>query len=425
VNYTFESSLITALVYDDPTRGCGVDEAASGLTVDDFLEEGCRLAFRAMLRLRSEGKPIDSPHIVDAMIEEGVPESRATALYADASFGSPIPGCIPEYAKKIKDQARGRKLAKTINLAGDRLRSGDDAPDVKNQLVQEIEEIETDAQPDEDHRLGDVVMPVLNAMADRFAGDESRKGLRTGIVDLDATTTGFNRGEFWVCGAMPGRGKTALALQVAMNLAGNGFPVYFVSLEMSKDAIVRRLLKMKFGAYVTENPNEKDMHAMLEYVADLNSLPLYINDSSSLEAAELAARSRIRIARSGIRLIIVDYLQIVKGAGRDRREKVSDAADTLRRLAKDTQVPVLALSQLRRPDNLNDRPSMLELKESGDIEAHAHVILLNYMPVGEDGSFAGEEEIIIGKQREGPTGSIPVYFDRSKVIFRERTMHDR
>jgi replicative DNA helicase len=208
-----------------------------------------------------------------------------------------------------------------------------------------------------------------------------------------------------------------------MNLAGDGFPVYFISLEMSRYAVMRRLLKMKFGTAAVEYPNSKQLSALFEYEKELRQLPFYLNDSSSLEIEELISRARMRIARSGIRLVIVDYIQLIRFEGKDRRERVSECTDRLRRLAKDTGVPVMALSQLRRSQNVNDRPTMIDLKESGDIEAHAHVILLLYMPVGQDGAFTGEDELIVGKQREGPTGKVPIAFLGTKCQFYERETH--
>lgn len=419
MNYTAENSLITALFDDDPTGGTATDQAATLLRPEDFTDEGCRMVFRAALKLRQQGLPIDRCHAIDEMMKD-CPGDRALPMLVDSTSGSPLPNCIPQYAKKIKEIARARQLSSSIGLAGEKLKEGQDIQDVKRELVLEMEQIEGDKMLSEDKPIADVVMPTLTAMADRLSGDDSKKGMRTGISMLDGITTGLNSGELWICGAMPGRGKTAFALQVTMNLVENGYPVYFVSLEMSASALTRRLMKMKFSSSVVENPGEGQWKQILEYGAELQTLPLYINESSGLEAADIAQRARIKIARSGIRLVIVDYLQIVRGPGRDRRERTGDAANVLRSLAKDTGIPVLALSQLRRPDSLNDRPSMIELKESGDLEAHAHVVLLMYMPINEDGTFQGEEEIIIGKQREGPTGSIPVWFDRSRVTFRER-----
>jgi len=421
VNYTAENSLLTALFQDDPTGGTWTDQAATLLDVDDFQEEGCRVVFRAAVSLREQGLPVEMSAAVSELLKEGHGE-RALPWLVDATNGCPLlyGDTVARYAGRIKETSRARQLRSRIGLAGERIEAGESISQIKNQLVAEIEQIESEKHLSQDRHIGDLVMPTMSAIADRLSGDESKLGMRTGISGLDEATGGMKPGELWIVGAMPGRGKTSIALQSAMNIANNGFGVFFVSMEMSASAIIRRLMKMKFGAYVAENPSTEQWSKLLEYAAELKMIPLFLNESAALEASEIAQHSRVMIARNKIRLIIVDYLQIVRGPGRDRRERTGDAANVLRSLAKDSGVPVLALSQLRRPDNLNDRPSMIELKESGDLESHAHVVLLIHMPINEDGTFTGEEEIIIGKQREGPIGAIPVYFDRNKVLFRER-----
>lgn len=423
MNYTNENSLITALFDDDPTFGSATDEASGLVDAEDFHDEGCRAVFRAAVTLRSKAMPIDRCSAVEEMISAGFKHDQALPWLVDSTSGSPVPspGFIARYCAKIKQEARSRQLRKSIGMAAERLLGGVKIGDVKTELVGDIERIEEEQSRSQDLAIGDIVMPTLSAMADRIMGDDSKRGMQTGIGLLDSHTKGLKPGELWIVGAMPGRGKTAFALQVAMNLVGSGFPTFFMSMEMSSSAIVQRLLKMKFGSRMVENPTPEEWQKILEYGAELKTLPLFINESSSLEASEIAQHARVEIARHKVRLIIVDYLQIVRGPGRDRRERTGDAANVLRSLAKDSGVPVLALSQLRRPDSLNDRPSMIELKESGDLEAHAHVVALLHIPINGDGTFMGEEEIIIGKNREGPTGSVPVWFDKTKVQFRERT----
>lgn len=423
MNYTAENSLITALFYNDPSGGTATDETTGLVDAEDFHDAGCRSVFSAALMLRSKGLPVDLSGTLEEMVKGGLGHSEALAWLVDSTAGSPVDsqGFIARYCAKIKEAARARQLTISIGLAGERLESGHSIEQVKTELVSEIERIEEEKSLSSDRPIGDVVMPTLTAMADRIMGDDSKRGMQTGISYLDTATKGLKPGELWIVGAMPGRGKTAFALQVAMNMVNDGYPVYFASMEMSSSAILQRLLKMKFGSRMVENPTPEEWRQIIEYGAEIKALPLNINESSSLGASEIAQHARVQIARNKVRLIIVDYLQIVRGPGRDRRERTGDAANILRSLAKDSGVPVLALSQLRRPDSLNDRPSMIELKESGDLEAHAHVVALLHIPINEDGTFTGEEEIIIGKNREGPTGSVPVWFDKSKVQFRERT----
>jgi replicative DNA helicase len=422
MNYSVEANLLGAMFfYDgDPKSAIHVDEAATALTADDFAEEFPRKVFTALVRMRKAGKSLDLCGLVSELEIMGENSEQAVVMATATIIEScPLPD-VAGYIRRVKELSRARKLERTIGLANERLSEGQSVSEVKADLVFDIETIESDQQSQDDQLLADVAMPVLNALADRAAGDHSKRGLQTSIEDLDMTTTGINAGELWVVGAMPGRGKTAFAIQVALNVAGHGFPVYFISLEMSTEEIFRRTLKTEFGPQVVDRA---DKFKTLEYAADLRTIPLHINDSSSMEISELTAHARIKIARDGINLVIVDYLQLIRGAGRDRRERVGDATDALRRLAKDTGVPVMALSQLRRPEKLNDRPSMIDLKESGDIEAHAHVVLLLYGPVDDRGAPTGEDDIIIGKQREGPTGSVPVYFERSRGKFHRRETH--
>ena len=160
-----------------------------------------------------------------------------------------------------------------------------------------------------------------------------------------------------------------------------------------------------------------------EAAASIAEWPIYVDDRSTLKISELVASARLYIRHHGVRLFVVDYLRLVEGPGRDLRERISYVADSLRQLAKTERIGVVLLSQLRRPESgINSRPSMLDLKESGDIEAHSHVVLLPYLPVADDGKPVPEEQLlIIGKNRNGGIGSLPVYFDEKRLQFVPRT----
>jgi replicative DNA helicase len=417
-DFTAEGTLLSALLITD--QESGIDQASLRLSPDDFEDREKAQLFKAMLAMRTRGLKIDCIGCVEELEAMQVKPDDAVRIVSAAMDGVPVTGRILYYCDKVREQAASKRTIRMIKVANERLGEGESVSWIKSELVGALNDIEAEHKSSEDGMLADAHTKVVEAIRDRLAGDTSKAGLRIGISALDQLTTGINREELWVVGGMPGRGKTALALQAGMNLASEGVPIYFVSLEMSRYAVMRRLLKMKFGSAAVEYPNEKQFGQMIEYERDLKTLPFYVNDSASMEIDELVARARMRIARSGIRLVIVDYIQLIRAEGRDRRERVGEATDKLRRLAKDTGVPVMALSQLRRSQNVNDRPSMIDLKESGDIEAHANVILLLYMPIASNGSFTGEDELIIGKQREGPTGMVPIAFVGSKCQFFER-----
>ncbi len=251
------------------------------------------------------------------------------------------------------------------------------------------------------------------------------EGLSTGLQELDFMTTGIRAGELWVTGALPGRGKTAFATQVAVTNVTQGHPVLFFSLEMSKHELIRRIVAMgsRVGATSVRRLrgiSPEKWETVKEYAAEISKWPLYIDDSPSLTPAQLCAKARAAIRRHKIELMVVDYLQLMTGQGKELRERVGFSANALRVLAKSTGVPILLLSQLRRPAGLNDRPSMLELRESGEIEAHANTVLLLYQPIGDDDQPLGQDEIIVGKQRNGPLTSIPVVFDKFSLKFMAR-----
>jgi len=417
-----EMTLVGALLTTDVSLGA-VDQAALLVSPDEFQDSRAANLYRAILALRTKNLLPDAPGCIAELENLKIKTEDASLLFSQALDSVPLPGQVQRYAKVIREKIEAKRISRTIQVAGARLAEGESISWLKSELMAELGQIEAEQKTSEDSVVADAHAKVVGAIRDRINGDTSSSGLRLGLPALDQLTTGINREELWVVGGMPGRGKTALALQSAMNLAGDGFPVYFISLEMSRYAVMRRLLKMKFGTAAVEYPNSKQLSALFEYEKELRQLPFYLNDSSSLEIEELISRARMRIARSGIRLVIVDYIQLIRFEGKDRRERVSECTDRLRRLAKDTGVPVMALSQLRRSQNVNDRPTMIDLKESGDIEAHAHVILLLYMPVGQDGAFTGEDELIVGKQREGPTGKVPIAFLGTKCQFYERETH--
>ena len=166
---------------------------------------------------------------------------------------------------------------------------------------------------------------------------------------------------------------------------------------------------------------KEDWPRLAAGAAEIVEWPVWFDDSPSLRLPELLARARMFITRMKVKLIVVDYLRLVRADGRDIREQVGNVADALRQLAKAERVPVVLLSQLRRPQNVNDPPTMIDLKESGDIESHAHVVLLLHVPTGPDGRPTGEDNIIIGKNRNGAKGPIPVTFSPHKLRFCPRT----
>jgi replicative DNA helicase len=251
-------------------------------------------------------------------------------------------------------------------------------------------------------------------------------GIPTGVEDLDKTLGGIRDSELWIAGGMPGRGKTSFGVQFAMNAVFEGFPTIDFSLEMKDWQVARRILAAHTPAEAYGSRDAKVLgpdtwKKVLEGAAQLSTLPLFIDDTSSLSMRELRARVKLYKKKFKIRLAVVDYLRLLTADGRDTRERVTNIALGLANLAKDEDVCILALSQLSRPDDINHIPDMTDLKESGDLEASAHVVLLLHRPFDKTaGRFTGDDSIIVGKAREGPTSAAAVYYDDRTLTFKPR-----
>lgn len=418
-----ETWLLSA-VFQDEKR---IHDAAAVVSPEDFSAEDKRLTFIAMLDLANSGKPIDMLHVEGRLNEMGMWKRVGWDALERFTDGSPIPERIADYGIMVREQAKRRALRSLMELCVARIESREKTADCISLTLEGIWRLMANSTKAEAKSLREIMPEVLNQMQGERTRTGELVGMSTGIHQLDQATTGVRPDEFWVVGALPGRGKTAFGLQVAVSAANNGFPAAIFSLEMTRGQIVRRYLagNTNVGSAGIRDPQilaEQRWQEFIQEAAEISKLPLYIDDSSMLSIQELSARARLYIRRFGAKLIIVDYLRLVQSPGRELREKMANTADVLRQIAKDEHVSVMALSQLSRPGDINDRPSMISLKESGDIEAAAHVVLLLYQPIADDNQPSGEDEIIIGKQRNGPLGTIPAYFDRRTLTFREREM---
>ena len=403
-----------------------VHEAAALIRREDFQLEDHRRVFDAMLDLAEKGTPPDVPVVIDKLTERGMGPDAATDLVLRILDAGSSDGQLRHYAVLVRKHARRRRLIAAAEAAVLKGQANVDPDEILGDLQTTMWELQADRPESGPILAHDFVPGFLERAAIERKQPSWLRGISTGIPGLDATTTGLRPGEFWVVGSLPGRGKTSLGTQIAVRAAERGVPVLLFSLEMSCDEIVRRVLGSRHGCWALRHLAEvadDTWEAIVKHAAEVSTLPLFVDDCGSPAPTKLLAQARVAVRRHGIKLIVVDYLQLLRGPEREIRERVSNAANQLRQLAKETQVPVLALSQLRRPANLNDRPTMIDLKESGDIEAHAHTVLLLYQPM-DNTPPKRLDEIIIGKQRNGPLGTVPVVFDTRTLVFKERTTEE-
>ena len=279
--------------------------------------------------------------------------------------------------------------------------------------------------------VGDIVSQVYDAIEESVKGHGLGSALATGYKDLDDLTGGLQRQNLVILAARPGMGKTALALNIAQNLAlGGGVPVAIFSLEMSRDALAQRLLcaiaRVDLAAVRTGRVTARMWQQLAEAVNRLSQAPIYIDDSPALNILEIRAKARRIKSRRDVQLVIVDYLQLVHGYGRyeNRQTEIAAVSSFLKALAKELDVPVMACAQLSRAveRRVSGEPQLSDLRESGAIEQDADVVVFLHQPEAgrDDGGvdpLYAETDVILAKQRNGPTGRLKLVFARSYTRF--------
>lgn len=251
----------------------------------------------------------------------------------------------------------------------------------------------------------------------------------TGNAELDTLTTGIRLGEYVIVAGWTSDGKTAYASQIITANCQFGAKVFIFSQEMSREAIIQRCIPQVMNgnlpAYKLRNPrlmNGTDRALLRESKVVIDKWNLWVDDTASLHVRDLVARAYIAHRKHGVKLFIVDYLQLAKGDGDKKNEQVSNVSTALRNFSHNEGVAVVALSQFGRPEGkVKRRPSLFDLKESGDIENDANLVLFVYRPLTKEGGYTYEDLLIVGKQREGPVGDVKVEFDKDSLTFRPRT----
>jgi replicative DNA helicase len=400
-----------------------------GLRPEDFVSEPNRLLFRTIEQLANAGNPVS--------YEATLSELRKTANGSFEKFAAVLsdkcdPLHVPRkdvtwHVSQLKNAMRREQFKAACTAA---LAAAENPSTSTDECISLLDDsllrLDTESYRGTSVTLRNLLAQGLKNLEHR-AQCEGLIGRTTGISTLDEITTGIRDGELCIVGALPGRGKTAFATQMALANAKGGTPTVFFSLEMSRDELSDRFLasESRLTASHIRNPRHIDRDQWLSLANCAGAMaewPLYVDDSSNLTLQALMSRARLHIRQHGCRLVIVDYIRLIQTPGKELRERIGNAAEALRQLAKREKVAVIALSQLARPKDgdINARPSMIGLKESGDIEASAHVVLLLYTPMENDVP-TGQDEIIIGKNRHGSLGAISVFFNRKSLKFFPRS----
>ncbi len=417
-NVEAERSILGAILLDNQV----CNQAIELLRRDDFFLDSHRRIFDKMIALTERIMPIDLITLSDELRRAGEFEQIGGATYiASLIDGVPRTDTIEPYAKLVKSKSMLRKLITASNqVIALAFEEEDEADMIVDKAEQMIFQIAEDRARQGFQYVGDVAHRRLEQIEQMAGRPEMITGVPTGFTDFDRMTSGLQRQELIVIAARPSMGKTALALNMAQYASKNANVVGIFSLEMSAPQLVSRLLcseaRVDAHRLRTGYLNREEWARLADGLRRLCETKVFIDDTPGVGVLEMRAKSRRLKAEHGLDLLIIDYLQLMAGRGRieSRQQEVSQISRDLKILAKELDVPVIALSQLSRaPEQRSEhKPQLSDLRESGAIERDSDVVCFIYReelynPTDEN---QGKAELIVGKQRNGPTGSIELAF---------------
>lgn len=394
-------------------------QAISSLVVDDFYKPAHAEIFSAMCALFAAGESIDLVTVVNAVRAAGKIEMVGGVSYLSGLTETiPFPGLVNRYAPIIKEKATARKIISLSEKMMHRCYRDERVKDVTEDFGKDFFNIITDRTKGARH-ISAVVKDVKKEINDTHENG-IQVGIPTGFIDLDNRWNGMQRGEMILMAGRPSMGKTALAMNIASNVAFSGYKVLVFSLEMKDKGLVQRMMSTlsAISSDGIRKGNLPDEHlARVMRAGDMAAdLGMWIDETAGLSLSDLSARAKMQALKNGVDLIVVDYLQLMKAPGENRTQEVSTISQGLKNLAKDLDVPVLALSQLNRglANRTDKRPVLTDLRESGSLEQDADVIAMihrdDYYNRDNDNPNRGIAEVITAKHRNGPTGTDNMLF---------------
>ncbi len=412
-----------------------INKVVEILKPDDFYRDSHRKIYEALLVLSERDEPADSITLTNELKNSGYLDSVGGASYV-ASLIDLVPTAanIEYYAKIVKEKAILRKLIQTSTEII--TQSYEDRGDVEgflDEAERAIFDISENRVRPSFYPIKDVVKGSFKILEKLYEKKELVTGVPSGFKDLDRMTAGFQPSDLIIVAGRPSMGKTAFCLNLAQYAAiSKKNPVAIFSLEMSKEQLVIRMLCSEAHVEGTKLRSgflsESDWPRLTIAAGNLSEAPIFIDDTAALTVLELRAKARrLKTERGGLGMVIIDYLQLMKGRSRveSRQQEISEISRSLKALAKELNIPVIAVSQLSRKteERTGNRPQLSDLRESGAIEQDADLILFIYRDEvynkSEDNPNRGKAEIIIGKQRNGPIGKIELAFLDKFTSFKE------
>lgn len=400
------------------------------LRPEDFYRESHRIIYEAILKLNETGSPVDLITISDELRRLDKLEQVGGVTYV-ATLTNLVPTAanVEYYARIVEEKALARALIQITTRVASQSYEGNESSE---KILADAERALMELGGSRD---ASALTPVFNILPEAFEQIEFAyknqgkiNGVPTGFIELDRMTTGLQPGDLIILAARPSAGKTSLGVQIGQQAAiKNQVSVAVFSLEMSKQQLVQRILcsEAMLDQFKVRQGNlaEEDWAKLTQVAGYVANAPIYIDDTAAMTVREMRAKARRLKAEKGLGLIVIDYLQLMQGNRRtdNRQQEIAEISRALKALAKELNVPVLALSQLSRAveQRQDKRPIMSDLRESGSLEQDADVVMFIYRDeyYNPDTEKKGIAEIIIAKQRNGPVGSVELGFFKEFTKF--------
>ena len=422
-----EQSVLGSVLIDHEA----VNVAAENLKAEDFYNLRHKEIFEAVLDLYQEGRAVDLVTLKSQLERRGKLEAAGDMKYL-SQIAAAVPNSvhIRQYVKIVKDKALYRRFIQLGNqVLTESFSTETPIEQLSEQVEKEVFGILQNRGSDDFSHIKDVLMESFDEIEKIAQNGGEVAGISTGFIDLDQKTAGLHPSDLVLIGARPSMGKSALGVNLIQNAAVRGGKTCAIfSLEMSKQQVVNRMLACEAGVDMEHlrsgNMTDQDWERLVEALGPLSEAQVYLDDTGGITLAELRSKCRKLKIEHRLDLVMIDYLQLMSGSGRsgdNRQQEISEISRGLKTLARELQIPVIALSQLSRAleARADHRPMMSDLRESGAIEQDADVVMFIYRdeyyhPDSEDKNIA---EIIIAKQRNGPVGTVKLRYDGQYTRF--------
>ncbi|MFL5575446.1 MAG: replicative DNA helicase [Gemmatimonadaceae bacterium] len=433
-----EQAVIAAMLMDADA----IMRAAEHVDDTMFYREGHRRIFRAIVALTEKGSVADPLTLSDELARRGELEASGGKEYVAFLVDAvPTAANVEYHAKIVREKALLRRLIEvSTSIVTEAFEGRTTAADLLDEAESKIFQVSQAQGTGGFTRIKELLWPAMERIEAVSREGRSVTGVPSGFRDLDEMTSGFQPADLVIVAARPSMGKTAFTLNIAQHAAiEHNVAVAFFSLEMSKDSLVQRMLtsEARIDAQTLRKGKlrDDDFPRLARAAGILSHAPVYIDDTPGITILEMRSKARRLKAENGVGMVIVDYLQLMTGpaSSENRQQEVSQISRGLKALAKELGVPVIALSQLsraveQRAGSEKGRPVLSDLRESGAIEQDADLIMFLFREevyaerengTLKDPSVEGKAEVIIGKQRNGPIGVVPLYFHKQYTRFED------